>query len=355
MNRVGGVLTVCALIFAATGVSVAQDTGSPASEAPQEGAATEGGATTEMRKPEKDLVLTGDAKCTSCHDEEDGPLQLAIGKTKHGTTADARTPTCTSCHGPSEDHIRKLEGQKDRSKPDVTFGGMYAKIDIETQVDRYFGRFGKGTTVPVGDRNAACLECHSDGRRIHWAGSTHANRDVACTNCHQIHTAHDRVRDRQNQTELCFTCHKEQRAQMHRPSHHPVPEGKMACSDCHNVHGDNPKQLVRNSVNETCYTCHMEKRGPFLHNHQPVTEDCSICHQPHGTTVANLLKHRPPYLCQECHSHTSHPGQLPGLPDGRTTSSSSLGSVARGCLNCHTNIHGGNSTQNSPTAGRFRR
>jgi hypothetical protein len=71
--------------------------------------------------------------------------------------------------------------------------------------------------------------------------------------------------------------------------------------------------------------------------------------------VANLLKHRPPYLCQECHSHTSHPGQLAGLPSSRTTSSSSLGSVARGCLNCHTNIHGGNSTQDSATAGRFRR
>ena len=28
---------------------------------------------------------------------------------------------------------------------------------------------------------------------------------------------------------------------------------------------------------------------------------------------------------------------------------------ARGCSNCHTNIHGGNSTVNSATSGRFRR
>jgi DmsE family decaheme c-type cytochrome len=178
---------------------------------------------------------------------------------------------------------------------------------------------------------------------------------VACTSCHQIHTGHDRVRDKVTQTDVCFACHKEQRSQINRPSHHPVREGKMACSSCHNVHGSNPKQLVRASVNETCYACHMEKRGPFVHNHQPVTEDCSICHQPHGTVIQNLLKARPPYLCQECHSHSSHPGQVPGLPPGRTTSTSSLGTVARGCLNCHTNIHGSNSTINSATSGRFRR
>lgn len=309
----------------------------------------------EKKEPPKDLVLKGDAKCTECHDEVDGPELLAIGKTKHGVTADSRNPTCTDCHGASEEHMRKLEGQKDRPKPDVTFAGQYAKIDIDAQVDRYFGRLGKGTTTPVAERNGACLACHQGGKRIHWQGSTHANRDVACTNCHQIHKSHDAVRSRQTQTELCFTCHKEQRNQINRPSHHPIIEGKMACSDCHNVHGDNPKQMVRPTVNETCYSCHMEKRGPFVHNHQPVTEDCSICHNPHGTVAANLLKARPPFLCQECHNHTSHPSQAAGLPTARTTSSSLLGTVGRGCLNCHTNIHGSNSTENRATAGRFRR
>jgi DmsE family decaheme c-type cytochrome len=113
--------------------------------------------------------------------------------------------------------------------------------------------------------------------------------------------------------------------------------------------------MERNSVVETCYQCHMEKRGPFVHNHQPVTEDCTICHQPHGTTIANLLKSRPPFLCQDCHASSGHPVQFAGPPTGRSTSTSALGTVGRGCLNCHTNIHGSNSTQNSATAGRFRR
>jgi DmsE family decaheme c-type cytochrome len=291
----------------------------------------------------KDLVLKGDAKCTTCHDEADEPqpsllgLQhsvLAIGKTRHGTRADGRTPTCTDCHGESEKHL----SHKGSDKP--------------PKPDRWFGN---GSNTPIDARNGSCLSCHQGGARIGWQMSAHGSQDVSCTSCHQVHTGKDKVRVKETQTETCFTCHKEQRSQVNKPSHHPVIEGKMTCSSCHNVHGDNPKQLIKASTNETCYTCHMEKRGPFVHNHQPVSEDCAICHQPHGTAIANLLKTRPPFLCQECHSHDSHPGQAAGLPTGNTNSTGALGSVARGCLNCHTNIHGGNSTVNSATAGRFRR
>lgn len=284
----------------------------------------------------KGLVLRGDKACTECHDEADAPEQLAIGKTRHGTTADSRTPTCTTCHGASEQH-RKEAGRGSGPAPKVDVG-FTSKSPATTEA-----------------RNAACLSCHQGATRIFWQNSTHGKRDVACASCHKIHDGHDKVRDKTAQTDVCFTCHKEQRAQMARPSHHPVPEGSMACSSCHNVHGDNPSQLAKASVNETCFTCHMEKRGPFVHNHEPVAEDCTICHNPHGTTVANLLKARAPFLCQECHSHASHPGQVAGLPTGQTTSTSLMGTAARGCLNCHTNIHGGNSTINSATAGRFRR
>jgi len=163
------------------------------------------------------------------------------------------------------------------------------------------------------------------------------------------------VRDKLTQPNVCFTCHKEQRVQINKPSRHPILEGKVSCSDCHNVHSNNPKQMIKNSVNEVCYQCHMEKRGPFVHNHQPVTEDCTICHQPHGTTIAPMLKSRPPFLCQDCHQSSSHPSQNAGIPKSRTTATSQLGTVARGCLNCHTNIHGSNSTENRTAAGRFRR
>lgn len=306
-------------------------------------------AAREKNEAAKDLILKGDAKCTGCHDEADEPAPtmlelhpsvLSIGKTKHGTTADGRTPTCSDCHGESLDHLN-YKGKDKPPKP-----------------DRVFTKKGQS---PASIRNDACLGCHQGGNRISWQSSTHASRDIACNNCHQVHAKKDKVRDRTAQTDVCYTCHKEQRAQMNRVSHHPVPEGKMACSSCHNVHGDNPKQLVKSSTNDTCYTCHMEKRGPFVHAHEPVTEDCGICHNAHGTNIANLLRSRPPMLCTQCHGPSSHPSQPPALLQGASTLSfntnarAGFGSEARGCLNCHTNIHGGNSPQNNVTVERFRR
>jgi len=286
----------------------------------------------------KDIVLKGDAKCTRCHDEADAPALLSIGKTRHGSRADSRAPTCTSCHGESDAHTAKVDNGKERPP-----------------VDRLFGKSSK---TPVAARNDACLTCHQkDAKRSHWEGSVHQSRDVACTSCHQIHTAHDKVRDKRTQPEVCFACHKEQRAQINKPSHHPIPEGKMGCSDCHNGHGSTgPKLMVRDSVNATCYTCHMEKRGPFVHNHAPVSEDCSICHNPHGTTAENLLKARPPFLCHQC--HTPHGGVIASLnsqvPAPATVGRNSVTvTQGRGCVNCHTQIHGSNNPANSNPNPQF--
>lgn len=280
----------------------------------------------------KDMVLKGDANCTRCHDETEEYPVLSIGKTKHGTVADGRTPTCTSCHGESDTHANKPADAVVRPKPDRMFG--------------------KASTTPAEARNDACLSCHQGGKRIHWQQSLHASRDVSCSSCHQVHAAHDKARDKQTQTEVCFSCHKEQRAQISKPSRHPILEGKVSCSDCHNPHGSaGPKNLVRDNVNDTCYTCHMEKRGPFVRTHQPVQEDCSICHNPHGTTTPNLLKARAPFLCQSCHEPTSHrdnPGSLTGTSTGANM-------LARGCLNCHTQIHGTNNPANVSNERTFRR
>ena len=275
----------------------------------------------------KDIVLKGDAACTSCHDEADSPELLAIGKTRHGTLSDARVPTCTSCHGASKAHLGH-KGSDKPPKPDVTFTAK--------------------TKSSPDARNDACQECHKkDAKRSHWEGSIHQARDVTCSACHKIHRPKDVMRDKLAQSETCYTCHKEQRVQASKPSHHPVLEGKMACSDCHNVHGSpGPMLLTRNSVVETCYTCHMEKRGPFVRNHQPVTEDCGACHNPHGTTAESMLKVRAPFLCHTCHTSPHSPIQptvAAGAPAGaRGWWNSADITQGRACLNCHTQVHGSN-------------
>ena len=281
---------------------------------------------------QKDLVLKGDAKCTTCHNESWPTPVLAIGKTKHGTRADGRTPTCTSCHGESAAHAGGS------GRPDISFS--------------------KTAATPPEVRNQACLTCHQGGKRSHWQMSMHSTRDVACSSCHDIHSGHDRARDKRDQAEVCFTCHKQQRAEIRRQSRHPTLEGKVTCSDCHNPHGSaGEKQLVRDSVNETCYTCHMEKRGPFVRNHQPVNENCAICHNPHGSVHDNLLKVRAPFLCQTCHEPTSHRGGFASITGGSNSSTSSgIGiTLARACLNCHTNIHGTNNPRDTTNERTFRR
>jgi DmsE family decaheme c-type cytochrome len=281
----------------------------------------------------KDKVLRGDATCTTCHDESWPYPVLEIGKTKHGVRGDSRTPTCASCHGESVEH---------RSNP----GG--AKPER---------MFGKHAPTPVEQRSEACLSCHRGTARTHWEGSAHQVNLMACSDCHQIHTATDGVLYKKTQTQVCFACHREQRADSYKISTHPIQVGKVVCSDCHNPHGSpGPTMVKKNTVNETCFTCHAEKRGPFLYEHQPVVENCANCHTPHGSNLTPLLVSRAPWLCQSCHDgqHSSE------NPVGRNAASNQAGltnqspsnqALGRACLNCHSVIHG----SNSPNGGYFQR
>ena len=295
-------------------------------------------------EPKKDLALRGDAKCTRCHDEGDDYPVLAIAQTRHGVKADSRTPTCTSCHGESDRHANKPADVTERPKPDFMFKGV-AKSDAHAL-------------------SGQCLNCHESSKRQHWSGSQHETRDVTCANCHTIHAANDRVLNKVTQPEVCFTCHKDQRAAIHKISTHPILAGKMGCSDCHNPHGSTgPTLLVKNNVNETCYTCHAEKRGPFLWEHSPVVDNCANCHTPHGSVNSSLLKTRPPWLCQECHSgdHGAAINSGANLVPGNATTVNNLqpfGSQspraqtnARACLNCHILIHG----SNHPAGAKYQR
>ena len=287
-------------------------------------------------KPEhKDLVLTGDAKCTRCHDENDDYPVLAIGKTRHGVMADKRTPTCTSCHGESKAHVDNPGGKAERPKPDRVF-----KVNNET--------------TPPEVQTAACLTCHQGDARIYWQGSGHERSQLSCASCHTIHAARDQVTVKETQAGVCFTCHKDKQADIFRFSTHPLRTGQMACSSCHAPHGSpGEHNLIKTSVNETCYTCHADKRGPFLWEHPPVREDCALCHNPHGANNPAMLLVRPPYLCQQCHVAPFHPStlysgnNLPGAPTGAAFDKM----LGQQCANCHSKVHG----SNHPSGARLTR
>jgi len=294
--------------------------------------------------------LKEDATCTRCHDESEARPVMSIYQTRHGNSADPNAPTCISCHGASTQHVAggKGQGSATRPAPDIVFKA--------TGPD--------STPSPALAQARTCLGCHREGQRTHWEGSQHEGRGLACTNCHSVHVKSDPVLAKATQPEVCFTCHKTQRAQVHRLSTHPIDAGKMACSDCHNPHGSTgPRLMAKGSVNETCYTCHAEKRGPFLWEHSPVVEDCTNCHTPHGSTNASLLKTRLPYLCQQCHSgdHAAQVNSGANLQNGNLTTVNGNNPLAnaqarsqllaRSCLNCHQLVHG----SNHPAGAKFSR
>jgi len=303
------------LCFGMAGVAMAADT--PAEKKEEAAAAPSLGT---------QYTDTGADTCLQCHVEGgDFPVH-AIFKTKHANRADKRTPfaaghlQCEACHGPGKKHAEAGGG------PD----------GINSQKPSSF--------LAPKERNKFCLACHENGSRTGWHASVHDANDIACSNCHKIHAERDPVLARATQPEVCYKCHRKERADFSKPSTHPVRFGKMACADCHSAHGSNSRgTLIRPSVNQTCYTCHAEKRGPFLWEHAPVAEDCTLCHHPHGSVNQARLKKNPPLLCQQCHSAATHPAvaRTPaGLPGGAGGGQAFL--LAGSCLNCHSQIHGSN-------------
>jgi predicted CXXCH cytochrome family protein len=85
-----------------------------------------------------------------------------------------------------------------------------------------------------------------------------------------------------------------------------------------------------------------------------VVESCLNCHHPHGSNHDELLLAPAPFLCNRCHAQIasfSHPNDLlvrgnlavGSFPDERI--------LGRGCVNCHSQIHG----SNHPSGPRFHR
>jgi DmsE family decaheme c-type cytochrome len=273
--------------------------------------------------------------CESCHDKAFSP---AFKKSAHAKA----DQSCASCHNNVAEHFKaQSAGDEKGPVPSVK-------------------------KVKAADMNATCLTCHETENQASYMSGTHARRNVSCVSCHSVHAPKSMAGQLKTKrdTELCFSCHKTERAKSLRPSRHPVREGKMGCSSCHNPHeGTTPKMIKAESVTELCYQCHTEKRGPFLFEHAPVREDCISCHDAHGSNHNRMLTQKAPTLCWNCHlTGSGHFGSgdnlstekgVPiaptGAPSGYPTVNSRF--VGRSCMNCHINIHG----SNSPSGAYFTR
>jgi DmsE family decaheme c-type cytochrome len=311
----GAVVPVGASAQAASAPATASGAASAPAEAPGQGTQyTEKGADT----------------CLYCHDQDADTLTFTtagIFKNPHGHRANPNAPfgpgglQCEACHGPGGRHATKGSDKKGT-----------------------INNFKSSSFLTVSERNAYCLACHQNRSRTGWHAAAHERGALACTDCHQLHTDRDAVQTKADQPEVCFKCHKKQRADFQKASTHPVRFGLMVCSDCHSPHGSpSNAMLIKPTLNQTCYTCHADKRGPLLWEHAPVSEDCSLCHTAHGSVRSALLNQSPPLLCQQCHSQAGHPSIArtgAALPGG--TAGGQIYLLAGSCTNCHSQVHGSN-------------
>ncbi|QYJ87980.1 DmsE family decaheme c-type cytochrome [Shewanella mesophila] len=251
--------------------------------------------------------------CLMCHKKSQTVMALFDGV--HGNAQIKGSPMadlqCEACHGPMGKH------NKGGKEPMITFGA--------------------NSPVPAFKQNSVCMSCHNDDKRMAWDGNHHDTADVACSDCHQVHTGHDPILDKTQEVNVCTTCHTQQKADLHKRSAHPMQWQQMTCSDCHNPHGSlNDSSLKQMSVNENCYACHAEKRGPKLWEHAPVTDNCANCHNPHGSVNEAMLIAKPPQLCQQCHASDGHTSNA---VFGNTPNAFNAG---QSCMNCHNQVHGSN-------------
>ncbi|MFO1224752.1 MAG: DmsE family decaheme c-type cytochrome [Burkholderiaceae bacterium] len=325
-------LGACAASIVGTLVAasaLAQPAPAPAASGPAAAASAPARAASAPPIPPGTYSEKGADTCLKCHDEEADTLTFTtagVFRNAHAHRGDKRAPfgpgglQCEACHGPAAQHARD-------GKEVHTLNSLKAN--------------SKRT---IAERNEPCLGCHQSRARTGWHAGAHAREQLACADCHKLHVARDPVLAKATEPDVCYTCHKKQRADFVKTSSHPLKFGRMSCSDCHNAHGSGAAAtLNKPSINQTCTSCHADKRGPVLWEHAPVAEDCTLCHTSHGSVRHALLNKTPPLLCQQCHTVAGHPavartGAL--LPGGGAAPSIFL--LAGGCTNCHSQVHGSN-------------
>jgi predicted CXXCH cytochrome family protein len=291
----------------------------------------------------------GAETCSTCHqDQTDHYKNTAHARLEKEPSWKGKVVGCESCHGAGKGHVETMMAAIGEGKtPDQVADKRITRL----------------SALSPKDSSDTCLTCHA-GREEHnnYRRGEHWRNDVGCIDCHTSHspragaqraTSNTLVAGetaqkpgfatakmlRQNEQQLCMSCHTETQHQFKQPFHHKVLEGAMKCSDCHNPHGGFERKQARlaSGADAVCVKCHADKQGPFTYEHAPVkTEGCQACHVPHGTANPRMLKtNNVAQLCLECHSQDHGVGAQE--PIGPVHN---LNLHYRDCTTCHMKVHG---------------
>ena len=212
-------------------------------------------------------------KCAACHTE----FEMTWMSGPHGTavsdpvfqaewTAQGKPGACLVCHVTGYDPATatwKADG--------VTCEACHNPVPSDHPK----------SPMPIDKSTDLCGRCHSDTRFgwQEWKISTHYQRGMDCTVCHDPHSAAlKQVASAQGDTptfedasELCITCHNEYSMDFPYSNHH---QKGVSCVDCHVNHLENADRAAHsvpdhsfNANLKSCNTCHadqMHKPGEAL-------------------------------------------------------------------------------------------
>lgn len=262
------------------------------------------------------LPLVAQSPCVDCHEQAvrtlaDGPHRVVLQDAK----------LCAACHGDATKHLQS------GSADDIIRG---ATIDSWS-----------------GERKArACATCHAKDFPG-WRQAAHVEEGL-CWECHAAEATHRGESPQRPMKNAaageCISCHGEVRAQARLHYRHPIDSGQMACESCHDVHG---RSAVRREqvADSKCTACHEEQSGPFLFTHGAVENGCSTCHAPHGSPHRGQLRSAGNGICMSCHLQSNFPTVGTASHDFR------LSGGGR-CWDCHSEVHGSNTTPDLNPRGR---
>lgn len=216
--------------------------------------------------------------CVSCHTEfasewQSGPHGQAVTDPKFVAdwTSQGKPGACLVCHVTNYDPASGT-WQQDGVACEACHGPMTAGHPKEP--------------MPVDRSPELCARCHSDARFgwQQWQGSTHYQRGMSCSTCHDPHSAalkvispRDGTAQYSDASQLCVTCHKD--VSMNFPYSVHQKQG-VTCINCHVTHTQNspadahavPDHSFKANL-DSCNTCHsdqMHSAAAAIGANQPV-------------------------------------------------------------------------------------
>lgn len=265
-------------------------------------------------------------QCADCHDAE----VAAILRGPHASIARRDVTFCAACHGDPAAHLESA------SADDIRGGDELAKWTGEQQA-------------------AACASCHAREFPA-WRQAAHLDEGL-CWSCHASEATHGEATlvqpaqpgmarsGRRHTFDLCTSCHRDVALQSRMTYRHPMESGLVGCTSCHDIHGRSVQTAMEIVSDQACLACHEEQKGPFLFEHAAMEEGCSNCHAPHGSPHRGQLLTASSATCIGCHAQSNFPGV------GAVSHDFLLSGGGR-CWDCHSDVHGSNTTPDLNPRGR---